>query len=740
MNISSSLISNILREKGYLDFKPFSYGNKEVYCYRTKNESINEFHFCDSDLNELSRDDLGLPSGPIFVLGINDEYEILKEGCDVKDKLSYHKVCLLVDRNNIIRNFAVNGYVKLNENYYVLESSLNLVDDTKETGFLKPNFHNTNYKGAYNSNKDYVFKNTRYGYNYYWSYKSFHILHGDGNYIVLSENKEYIIPSFPEFLITDGEVSNIVYLDKENDKYHLNILDTTTDETKTIEFTPHNLKRYNDEEYVEPPYSGDSQFYVDKNIICVVMQTREQYNKINDSFYSNIYSYSKAEQYGKSHYINSTILIVDKNRCNIYFYGNLGNNRKFISIDNGIISLEERLNITDLEHSYDTKRVYLDLDFSVLAETDYKYHKYIVISRRNRKITDRNEALLNDEYYTLRGVLLNSNKTLVVPIRYECIEIIDEYAIVGNVYKINGVNQILYGLLSLKDLSMIIPIQYCYLKVYISSAYLHIVVGQLSGNGKKMVYGMYCNGKMLMPIKYDEITPICYANCMRYKQRNKYGLLYEGDKFLPARYDKITNYSEYLVLERNNKKGVLSISNKFLSPVNYDNVELIANNTIFIGDNDLFLIKDNKLECIVKGKGRLNYLNSRNEYHMFRSVLETDINDSSNYECHKISSTGNDLIVGVKNVDKYGTIKDEYGIMHNIRNGDYLSIDDGVLYYEVSKNTFYKRDSIFEPDYSSYDDNGDYERDTYYALGGSDYDRFKEEGGDLDTMMEGMGH
>lgn len=36
-------------------------------------------------------------------------------------------------------------------------------------------------------------------------------------------------------------------------------------------------------------------------------------------------------------------------------------------------------------------------------------------------------------------------------------------------------------------------------------------------------------------------------------------------------------------------------------------------------------------------------------------------------------------------------------------------------------------------------DDDDLERDTYYALGGEDYDQFKKDGGNLDYMMEGMG-
>ena len=36
-------------------------------------------------------------------------------------------------------------------------------------------------------------------------------------------------------------------------------------------------------------------------------------------------------------------------------------------------------------------------------------------------------------------------------------------------------------------------------------------------------------------------------------------------------------------------------------------------------------------------------------------------------------------------------------------------------------------------------DDTDYERETYYALGGEDYDRFREEGGNIDDMMDGLG-
>jgi hypothetical protein len=41
--------------------------------------------------------------------------------------------------------------------------------------------------------------------------------------------------------------------------------------------------------------------------------------------------------------------------------------------------------------------------------------------------------------------------------------------------------------------------------------------------------------------------------------------------------------------------------------------------------------------------------------------------------------------------------------------------------------------------HGEYIDDTDYDRETFYTLGGDDYDRFKENGGSIDDMMDGMG-
>jgi hypothetical protein len=98
----------------------------------------------------------------------------------------------------------------------------------------------------------------------------------------------------------------------------------------------------------------------------------------------------------------------------------------------------------------------------------------------------------------------------------------------------------------------------------------------------------------------------------------------------------------------------------------------------------------------------------------------------------------------------------------NTEDGDYVFIDysnnkkleaegrdeDGNIIltnlctFNISEEKFIVQEdeSYYDYDYhDEYRDDYDYERDTYYALGGDDYDRFKENGGSIDDMMDGMG-
>ena len=70
--------------------------------------------------------------------------------------------------------------------------------------------------------------------------------------------------------------------------------------------------------------------------------------------------------------------------------------------------------------------------------------------------------------------------------------------------------------------------------------------------------------------------------------------------------------------------------------------------------------------------------------------------------------------------------------------------DENIDFYDANweclgseESTSYNRRKML--DSNDYEDPYDYERDTFYALGGYDYDQFKRNGGSLDEMMEGMG-
>ena len=58
---------------------------------------------------------------------------------------------------------------------------------------------------------------------------------------------------------------------------------------------------------------------------------------------------------------------------------------------------------------------------------------------------------------------------------------------------------------------------------------------------------------------------------------------------------------------------------------------------------------------------------------------------------------------------------------------------------KVIKNPLFEEQNFGYISDDYVEDTYDYERDTYYALGGTDYDAFKERGGDIDDMMDRMG-
>jgi len=130
MALNYKAVANILKEKGWEDFKPFKLDSSaiEIWSYKTKDSNKTYIHFCDSDLKELDRKSAHLAIDPLFILETPDNYSICPEGFSVLEhntKKTIHEsaTCLLITiENEIVDNIW--GYTKLYGDFYLLHPSL----------------------------------------------------------------------------------------------------------------------------------------------------------------------------------------------------------------------------------------------------------------------------------------------------------------------------------------------------------------------------------------------------------------------------------------------------------------------------------------------------------------------------------------------------------------------------------------------------------------------------------------
>lgn len=201
---------------------------------------------------------------------------------------------------------------------------------------------------------------------------------------------------------------------------------------------------------------------------------------------------------------------------------------------------------------------------------------------------------------------------------------------------------------------------------------------------------------------------------------NGYAFVYKG-VLITSFYDDITLRSCNIFSENNDDnfvfivtqdglQGLLNSKGEIVIPIEHEKIE--AKNTfvkvdgIIYGDKMAPIINTREYDIVDEAKNNGDYVfryENETEVILFgydfwhTEVLEYDLNDLPDES---------DEILGWK----YNFINDEFEF---IEEEDYASDD--------------------------YPDDTDYERDTFYALGGNDYDSFRENGGSIDDMMDGMG-
>ena len=249
----------------------------------------------------------------------------------------------------------------------------------------------------------------------------------------------------------------------------------------------------------------------------------------------------------------------------------------------------------------------------------------------------------------------------------------------------------------------------------------------------------YClinlESREILPPIYDQIKFLS-SGLFRYYTNGKYGIVdKEGNIIVDNNYDIIfspkSKEDNYLVMRERKNWSMFDLSNCIV--ISFPKVSYIGpclNNLCKFNIGGEF----NEVEKRVKG-GLWGFMTPQG-----KQLIE------ANYDyCYNFSEG----IAAVKKEGKWGFINTNNDIIVPLEYEEFVESfkeGEGKLKKDDEIYIFDKEgiliDTLYDSDDDFYDggfDDFDYDRETYYALGGDDYEAWKERGGDLDRMMEGMG-
>lgn len=220
----------------------------------------------------------------------------------------------------------------------------------------------------------------------------------------------------------------------------------------------------------------------------------------------------------------------------------------------------------------------------------------------------------------------------------------------------------------------------------------------------------------------------------------KYGLVYNGKLCLNSDYASIKYKNNFYLLSNGDKKGFYNPKKGFTSPLVFNDI-VYVDDSVFVADNEIFLYDDKQIEKLTNNSGLYIFEDCTAGYYMFTEDEECGDIDERRI-CYYINK---DEIckARIEELDPYSREYSEYPI----DTGKTFLIIDDAYYYNLTNEHFVDFDEMMcKSDY--YDTNEDvcedlyedYERDTFYALGGDDYEEWRNNGGNLDDMMDGMGY
>lgn len=695
MNISNNTIKELLKSQGKLDFKPCICDglNKEIWAYRTDDDS---FFFCDNELNILDRFDLSLRWGIIVILSNPNEYRIISEGFEISDNCEEgtNDYSLnegwIIDCNDKITKRIPNfiGYKEI-DYFYVFNVSRSKFLISHDNGI----YWQPTDKAQCFIEEDGMLKET----NAYYcgTYLKFDLFFCDDQFYIKADpnlpyENHYLYLDNPVFWFTHN-TARIIDIHKKDESYELSVYKLVVEKTRLNTYTG-GLEKYQEDECecignynLGIELAPDKYNYsADINFFLVRMSIK------NSVFYLFTINWE-----GKMWHIEES------------------KKDNFISYNHGIVKLE-----TDNKYSNNSKYKFVNYKGENLASID-EFGNYFIVSK------ELDTTIIGAEYYDnpqneklfFYGIVNGMTGELVVPIKYDYLQLYDGfnyfYAIVkANYLDEKGENKERYGLMY--NGKMILPCNNSEIQVFNKNLYI-------INDGVK--YKIISNGKICIEDNFDEILPDHKS----------------GKKYLPTGKNsaRLTNYDFYwAVILRDGLKGLFSPDwNLYIKP-QFTTMTPLIEEKFLLADKKLYKI-DGEHFSLVKDMSEYCYIGGFCQYHLF--VLENgDRNCLDNYVCYHLNNAQlNEQLI--ENVRECYDINSE--IFKHIDLWVYEPIlCIGDIFYSIGKAIFEKSIDDFISYPSPDPDAGwSYERDTYYALGGTDYDKFKEEGGDIDFMMDGMG-
>ena len=699
--VNFEAVKKLLESQGKLDFKPFHFDNakQEYWAYRTND---NKFHICDSDLKEIDRYDFKKILVKdweccelLVVMDTEQDYSFLKEGLSVtkiqeeQPENLIKNVWIINDWDGEIMVKDFHGYKYIGKKWIIFETETIEISNN-EQNYWVPNRkiacynpsnlreNKTFYCGTYNDYSDLF-----YSEGYYYM---------ECRYLCGGEESR---PNNFENLFIWFNNDGILLIDIFKKK-GINVLEIF--KHAVIEETPSS-------------YNFSQNYIIDE---CL------------GSYDISIYFNSKEANY----FANKNVFVVSSYRpylsswMTIDRYGNVGSivngkKGKILSVFNDVIKLDH--SVCDIkEKTCD----FYDYKGKCIAKDVNKDAHFVVVSK------SFNSALFEDgldsdmcNLITLKGILNTQDHKLVVPIKYTNLELFDGgdffYAIIGEEYTDRtGTKAIQYGLLY--NNNIILPCN----KVEIKSLSENLFRWE---EGEK--YGLVSNGRVCCDHIYSKILVASSEGASREFDHYGYlGAVYKYKKY------------KYACVYDGDKCGVFVPDRDMFIPPKYKDCTVFVEEQFILADGILYSTLDGNL-TFVKDVTKYDYIGALCCYHLFREK-ESLKNKVNSYICVHLKDgklSEEDVIDA-----KYDhNIEDDCKSDIDWRNySPILSIGCSSVFYSVKEECFEDDINFFsscsEPDIDP-DEGYNYERDTYYALGGDDYDRWKENGGDLDGMMEGMG-